>query len=323
MLILFANNSFSKKVFGRISCTVNYVILLNMAKYTLETLSGMKGKVRLIALDLDGTLLNSQKEISQRTRSALIKAASCGIGIAITTGRHPRSVLRYAEQIGDGKPSGYAVIFNGAAVISVDDYAQDPVDCGFPVLCDETCTGREASVIASFALDHGCGVHGYSKERGLLVQSVNRHSYREISHNQVAYQEIDFKKCDSSEHFFKFLCTGEPDILDRFREDLEDRSVRDLAATFSVMRSDPDFLEFIPGRSTKGTALKALCGKIGISPSEVMAFGDAENDLDMIRIAGIGVAMQNSQLEQLLEEADLVTLSNDDDGVAAAVEKIL
>ncbi len=88
------------------------------------------------------------------------------------------------------------------------------------------------------------------------------------------------------------------------------------------MRSDADFLEFIPQKQTKGTALAQLCRILNIDLSEIIACGDAENDEEMIKMAGLGVAMANS-MPHVIEVADVVTASNEDDGVAEVIEKVL
>ena len=110
---------------------------------------------------------------------------------------------------------------------------------------------------------------------------------------------------------------GAPENLDSLRAALPP----EIFTRFSVLRSDPNFLEFIPGCCTKGTALYELCKIIGCELSEVVAFGDAENDQAMIRSVGLGVAMANAQ-DCLKETADVITLSNQEDGVAAVVEKL-
>lgn len=289
-----------------------------MQKYSLKTVHQLKGKIKMLALDLDGTLLDSNREISKRNQQALKQAQEQGIYVTITTGRHPRSVLRYASILGTQQGS-FAVVFNGSGVVSIDDYAKNPLDCGFTLLHQNSCSGSVAAQIFALGRQYGLTMHGYSVEHGLLVHEVNPYSQREIMHNQVAYEVVDFATLDDRVHFFKILSTGEGDKLDAFRASLP----QEYSSRFAIMRSNPFFLEFIPDRSSKGTALSALCRYLKLPEREVMAFGDAENDLTMLQLAGCGVAMQNALQQEVLEISDLITLSNDEDGVAAVVEQIL
>ncbi|MCR5536136.1 MAG: Cof-type HAD-IIB family hydrolase [Succinivibrio sp.] len=289
-----------------------------MQKYTLRTVSQLKDQIKMLALDLDGTLLNSEREISSRNREAIKRAYDQGLYVTITTGRHPKSVLRYAAELGVTEGS-FAVIFNGSGVISLDSYARQPVDQGFELIHYESCSGSEAAEIYRLGKPYGLSMHAYCVELGLLVQDVNAHSYKEISHNQVGYTEVDFATLNDSVHLFKLLSTGESDQIDAFRASLPET----LSQRFAIMRSNPDFLEFIPHKSSKGTALKALCEHLSLPLSAVMAFGDAENDLEMLKLAGCGVAMRNALQEEILESADLITDSNDEDGVAVCVEQLL
>lgn len=290
-----------------------------MARYTLETLQASVNAYRLLALDLDGTLLTSEKTISPRTLTVLKQAVDKGFSIVLTTGRHPRSALLYSEQLGPITEKSYAVCFNGSAVISLKNFKEELADAGFSCLSANLARGDMIADLAAYVHSMGCKVHGYSRERGLVIEDMNPQSKREVDHSGCGYQEIDFSACTDTEGFFKLIAVGQRQKIDAVRASLPKRFLD----FFSVLRTDPDFLEFIPARSTKGTALASLCDLIGIGLDRTVAFGDAENDLEMIRRAGLGVAMANSQMKQLMDEADVVTLSNDEDGVAAVVEKLV
>lgn len=289
-----------------------------MQQYTLDTVRRLKGQIRMLALDLDGTLLNSSREVSPRNLRALRAAQKQGLYVTITTGRPPHSVLRYASLLGTARGS-FAIVFNGAGVVSLDDYAQKPQEQGFDLLHRSICEAQRVQEIYLRAQSYGLSMHGYSVEQGLLVREVTPYAALEINHNQAPYQLMDFAALPCELHFFKVLVTGESERLDAFRQELDPS----LLADFEIMRSTPNFLEFIPDRSSKGSALAWLCRYLGLETSQVMAFGDAENDLTMLQTAGCGVAMANALQPEILDSADLVTLSNDEDGVALAVEQIL
>lgn len=290
-----------------------------MARYTLASLGGLKNCYSLLALDLDGTLLTSEKTISSKNLEVLKKAADEGFSIVLTTGRHPRSALLYSEQLGPITDRSYAVCFNGSAVISLKKFQEECCDAGFSFLSGNLASGDLIVRLTAYIHGMGCKIHGYSKERGLVIEDMNPQSKREVDHSGCGYEEIDFLRCPASEGFFKVIAVGQSQRIDALRAGLP----KEFSDYFSVLRTDPDFLEFIPERSTKGSALVSLCDIIGIGLDRTVAFGDAENDLEMIRRAGLGVAMANSQMKQLMDEADVVTLSNDADGVAAVVEKLV
>ena len=107
-------------------------------------------------------------------------------------------------------------------------------------------------------------------------------------------------------------------IIDKVKSKLPES----LTSVFNVVRSNPNFLEFIPNKSSKGTGLKSLCIRLGYPVESSIAFGDAENDLHMLETAGLGVAMENG-FDVVKAAADVVTKTNDEDGVALVIEKFL
>lgn len=278
----------------------------------------LQRKYSLIALDLDGTLLRSDKSISEATKKALIAAKDQGYTIVIATGRHPKSAVRYLDEIGCLNEKSCAICFNGGAEISTQAYIDAHDEVNFPVLHAEYGSAFDVMAMAKFAHSMGCKLHAYSRDRGLVIEDQNPYTQREIDHGQVGFLKTDFENLDKNERFFKFLVVGEDNLLDKVRANIPDF----IHERFEVMRSDPSYLEFIPGPSTKGSALKALCQTLNIPISEAVAFGDAENDIAMLKTAGLGVAMGNAA-SYVKDEGDIVTLTNDEDGIAAVVLKLL
>lgn len=289
-----------------------------MAKYTLDNLPIDFDKYKVIALDLDDTLLRSDKTISLNTIKTMQKAQSQGFSIAIATGRHPKSAVHFMEMLGCLNDKSYAVCFNGAGVVRLSDYVKHNHHIGFPMVCKETAPASMIKKLTTFAHEKGCKVHAYSVTRGLLIEDHNPHTQREIDNGNVGFEAVDFMQASDDEEFFKMLIVGDKDALDNIREIIP----TELTDFFAVVRSEAHFLEFIPHHSTKGTALKELCEALGFGIEHSMAFGDAENDLAMIKAAGLGVAMGNG-FEMVKEAADVVTKANDEDGVAYLVGKFL
>ncbi len=270
--------------------------------------------------DLDGTLLRSDKTISPRTAKAVQAIADHGWYVAIATGRHPKSALRYLEEMGVLTERTLAVTFNGSALINIHDFKEAGApDKAFPIMHEDTASMEEGQAVVSLCHQFALHAHAYSKQHGLCTENTNICSLREIFHAGVEFTDgFDFENAPADERYFKLICVGRACDLDAFRAALP-QYIHD---HFEVMRTDDNFLEFIPHHCSKGTALKWLCEEAHIELSQIVAFGDAENDHTMIKNAGLGVAMGNATLD-LRQISDHITASNDDDGIALVLEDLL
>ena len=120
----------------------------------------------------------------------------------------------------------------------------------------------------------------------------------------------------------KLLISAEPAVITEIQEEMETKLRQGAWEDISMAKSAPFFLEIFPRGIDKGTVLETVCQSLGIPPAEAAAFGDQEMDIPMIRTAGLGVAMENA-VDELKAVADYITLSNEEDGVAAALDKIM
>ncbi len=263
--------------------------------------------IRLAAFDLDGTLFNSKSRISDGNLAAVEEARKRGIRIVIASGR-PYTVVRHVlKELNLDLTDSYCITLNGAQIIRCEDGSQLSSSC---------ITGADVRDIAEFVLPRGAFMHTYSTSRGLLVSRMNPYSRIELFGGMVSYAEDDFLKLDSGEFFYKALVAASGEQVD----DIVSSLPAELISRFKVIRSLATLLEFLDPDTGKGPALVRLAGLLGVSSDEIIAFGDEQNDLDMIEYAGIGVAMANGG-EEIRRKADFVTLSNDEDGVAYALKK--
>ena len=262
---------------------------------TLDNVEVKKGFYKLVALDMDGTVLTKDKSVTQKTKDILKKAQNEGIRPVIVTGRPPCGIVNYAKEMGILHSNAYAVCYNGAAIVELNDF-HDVYS-----LCAD---GRSIKEVTKLAHKFNCKVHAYSKARGLVIEDLNPATTREVVHSGAPYTAIDFMQCEED--------------LDKVRAAISP-SLHEL---FTVMRSDPNFLEFIPFDGTKGKALGELCKILDIEIERTMAFGDAENDCKMLETAGLGVAMANA-MPEAKKAAKAITLSNEEDGVAVFLERFL
>lgn len=271
------------------------------------------GKVvpKLVALDLDDSLLNNELLISDRTVAAVQKAAEQNIYVVICSGRSPSAILPFVRRLDlAGKEQGrYAVASNGSVV--VDLHKREEI---YSAKVDGDVLAQAKKAADKVGLP--CQVYSSS----MVYASVDNEYTRMDSKLTGVPSEVvpDFENFVKS-GFAKMMVPGDPKILVGLQ--------KELAARFEgravVLISKPYFLEILPANCGKGEALEFLCGRLGINMKDVMAFGDSMNDETMIVKCGMSVGMLNG-LEEIKNEAAYVTrLTNDQDGIADFVEQFV
>jgi Cof subfamily protein (haloacid dehalogenase superfamily) len=261
----------------------------------------------LIVCDLDGTLLNSKREISGRTLKAIARYHEAGGIFTFATGRTEESARVFAEQAGITAPG---VSFNGGKVVSLS---------GGRVIYESFLAAEPAinAYMAIRKINKDIIVY-FDKYRyvaeytDVIDKYVNR-----IRHGVHIIDDI--KKVIGDGSGLKKLLVIDP----KQEENLILNAVRPaFGDNLNYVKSDPEYFEFMPPGTSKGRALTILAAYLGVAPGETVAIGDHLNDIPMLISAGLGVAMANAEPETL-EAADYITASNDEDGVALILEKIL
>lgn len=262
--------------------------------------------IKLIALDLDGTLLNSQHEISPRNHQTLQKAMENGIKIALVSGRNFPSIQQFVRKL---QGASVTASMNGSSIF---DHSIER----------EVFDQRIDSEISSRILGYTeqMDIHtNYYHEDHIVCPMKNDHSrvYSRNTGEPVVDigSLLEYNKGKSPN---KLLLIGEHFVLDQARVWLEDNVPKHINHFYS----NPNYLEVVHHSVSKGAAIQWMAKYFGLSMNQVMAFGDAENDISMIRAAGLGVAMANAP-ELVKNAADYVTSSNDEDGVAQAIEHLI
>ncbi|WP_426571702.1 HAD family hydrolase [Aquihabitans sp. McL0605] len=264
---------------------------------------------RAIATDLDGTLLRGDKTVSARTRAAIDAAEDAGLLFIVATGRPPRWIEPVVEQIGH---RGLVVCANGA---SVYDPAQDrliartdiAVDVAVSIVDDverafpTAVLGVEQGMV--FSADTSIEAAGSPQLGDLLLAGLRVGPIRSFLDEPVTKLIIRLPE------------DTQPGAAAQVQALVGDRAL----VTHSTTET---FLELSHPSVHKASTVERLLGEAGIAPAETVAFGDMPNDLELIRWAGLGVAVANAH-PILLAEADEVTASNEDDGVALVIERIL
>ena len=265
--------------------------------------------VRLVATDLDGTLLRSDGTVSNRTRSALQQASDAGVVVVLVTGRPPHTLRKAAQAAG---VSGLAICSNGAVVYDLD----------------------RTSIVRHTALETDTAARLIHALRAVVPDVCFAFVRGERFACEPAYHAISQAR-DHADGFLDLAVLGEALALcDEAPTKLIVRhasiDVDELLATvhalgldgFEATQSGAPYVEVAAAGITKAYALEALCTDLGIHASEVVAFGDAPNDLPLMRWAGLSVAVANAH-PHLLAEAHEVAPANDEDGVAIVLERLL
>lgn len=264
-------------------------------------------EIKLIAIDVDGTLLNSDLQLSSRNEETLKRVTAMGIHVILATGKSRVAGLDLIKRINITSPGIY---LQGLCTYDSDG----------GVIRQQILDPAIARQAITFAEDRDFTVIAYSSSRIL----VRKHDDR-ILEGTVRYHESMPDAIGPLQNIVgelplnKLLLIGEPARIKALRWQLNAQ----LGGACRLMQAGvPDMLEVLPPGASKGHALKLLINDMGIAPEYVMALGDAENDIEMIELAGIGVAMGQAS-QHVRDCADYVTGTNDEDGVAQAVERFV
>jgi len=271
---------------------------------TARETGGARRRVRLIALDLDGTLMSRDHTVSEANRSAVHDAVAAGIHIVLATSRWYTLAKRTAEHLGIHSP---IICNNGAMVREPSDGAR---------LLDLRIPAEAARDIASAADELQC-------ERMVTVDDV---TYVATSRAGMAAaaaamgmqitEQLSLHVVDGAESFLFFGREAVDGMLDRVSPAYAGQL--NLASGYSD--SFPPYLNIVHGGADKGRALRLVCQHVGTPIEESMAIGDAAPDLDMLRVAGVSMAMGNAP-DDVKSQVDVIGPSNDDDGVAWAIRE--
>jgi Cof subfamily protein (haloacid dehalogenase superfamily) len=260
--------------------------------------------IRLIVTDLDDTLLRDDQTISDRSVATIRRATQRGITLAIATGRMFPSALPYARLLG---LSGPILCCQGAQIADIESGGQISVT---------TVPQALAQDMLHFAEDKGLYIQYYSTDHYYFEKTCDQSEYYRrtagvtgIALGRKASEALDFEP-------IKMLIIADPsDIRAAY-----DEAVERWGGKLEIAISRSNYLEITHPEANKGAAMALLAERMGIPLEQVMAVGDALNDLPMIRRAGFGVAVANAS-EQVKGAADAMTGSNREDGVAQAIEQ--
>ncbi|HVI56251.1 MAG TPA: sugar-phosphatase [Luteibacter sp.] len=264
--------------------------------------------IDLIAIDMDGTLLDAAHTISPRVKQAVTAARARGIRIVLATGRPFSGVEEYLEELGIAGDDDYCITFNGAVIQNAS---------GTRTVAEASLGYDDFLYCEKVARDLGVHFH-MLYERSMMTPNadISSHTVRDayISRTPLLYRSVE--QVNPAWRFRKFMMVDDEAVLDRAIANLPS----ELMQRYTVVKSAADFLEILHPDAGKGRALKTLAAHLGVPSERIMAIGDQENDLVMLQFAGVSVAMGNA-IDAVKAIADHVTTSNNEDGVAVAIER--
>ncbi|MGY3703639.1 sugar-phosphatase [Vagococcus martis] len=264
--------------------------------------------IKMVTIDIDGTLVNSERKLTPKVKETIKKASDLGIDIVLTTGRPSIGVIDLVKELGLENDHSFIITYNGGMIqnagtkevilrhsLSLEDYQDVEL------------------------LSRKLGVHFHTQDADTMYTANTDISPYTINEAMITGIPLQYKPVNDMTKDIKLvkaMMIDHEDVLDaaikKIPQEYYDR--------FSIVKSAPYYLEILDPKATKGESVKELAQYLNIKQEEVMAIGDNENDLSMIEYAGIGVAMGNA-LESVKNIADKITKTNDDDGVAYAINE--
>lgn len=264
---------------------------------------------KLIAMDLDGTLNNDQKVITEKTKAALMAAQKEGIRLALASARPSPGLFKERDILRLQDHKGILMSYNGGRIVDAET-GKVLFETSMDLEETKQVLRKLESLPVTPILDDGVQFYVADKN-GYKVDY-------ECKNNNMVCSEVGNLAEFLNFAPIKILMSVQPEELPQVQKEI----AAFLPESLTVVQTAAFYLEVIPKVINKGQGIRDICKVLGLSTEEVISFGDAANDIPMLREAGMGVAMGNAA-EPVKAAANMVTLSNNEDGIAAALEKLL
>ncbi|WP_027415491.1 Cof-type HAD-IIB family hydrolase [Aneurinibacillus terranovensis] len=259
---------------------------------------------KLAAIDIDGTLLTDDYSITGETKKTLHLAEEQGVTVVMCSGRGPFSVIPILEEL---ELDGYLITHNGA-VVTHSKTREILWESGFYM--------DDLKDVVSYC--RASGIHtDFCSPFEMYTETLDNEEVNKMYAKYLATPKLVDDALRVRDKIVKFTLFGSDEQLTKAFADIQAMQL-----PIKTIRSGPYYIDIIEKSTSKGTALRHLADKLGISMNETIAIGNYYNDLEMIHAAGVGVAVENAP-EDVKREADLIVASNNDNGVADAIRRLI
>lgn len=264
-------------------------------------------RYKMLVLDLDDTLLRDDYSISTRNKDLLLQAQQKGVKVVLASGRPTPAMNRYADELQLADYDSYMISFNGAVVTSMKQNE---------VIFETALTQSEVHDLYDFSIENDVHIITYS-EKGIVSETNSEYIDVELKLTGIPHHKVPSFKSEVKGSAVKCILLENPEYL----KDIE-KKLKAECSGLSVARSKPFFLEVMPKGIDKAASIHFLAEKLGIHKNDIIAVGNAGNDLSMVQYAGLGIWVNNVD-DDLRHHADFIVSSNNDDGVAEVVERFI
>ncbi|GEN95064.1 sugar-phosphatase [Pediococcus ethanolidurans] len=265
--------------------------------------------IKLVAIDLDGTLLTDEKQITDKTVTVIKQASQKGVKIVLCTGRPLTGVAEHLKKLGLAGSDQYVITYNGALVQTIEGHTIIRHTLNYNDYTDLEALSRKLRSHFHVETEN----HIYTANKNLSPYTIGESFYVRMGIRYRAVSEMP-----TSLKIPKGMFIDPPEKITALRHKIP----QTFLDNYYFVQSEPYFLEVLNKSASKGHALRDLAKRLKLKPENLMAIGDQGNDLSMLKVAGTPVAMANA-ISEAKQLATFITASNEEDGVAKAIQKFV
>lgn len=263
---------------------------------------------KLVALDMDGTLLDNNKTIPEENIRAIKEASKSGVKIVLATGRPLVGIKKYLDILELTSEDNFSIIYNGALIQN---------NINKKIISQNLLNYNDLMYFYNLSKKFDIHMNVFTKDSCISYKS-GKYSVLEAKWSNIDIQIVDFNNLDKNIEIAKIIFADDPELISKVEDNLGDN----IYSKYGIAKSAPYFMEFFNRQINKGIAVKKYADSLNIAKEEIICIGDAGNDIEMIKSAGLGVAMENA-FPEIKDIADYTTLSNEDAGVAHVIDKFI
>lgn len=265
-------------------------------------------KYKMIATDLDDTLLNSQGKVSAKDKEAIMKAQDSGVLFVLASGRPTYAMRDLATELKLDKYESYILSYNGSIITNCKSNKN---------ILEETLTKEDIHTLYDFSRKNNVEIITYLNDT-IISEDYSSYIEVEVELTKMPFEKVKNFKATVDTDCVKCILLGEPTYLKKVEEKLKN----ELGSKFSIAISKPFFLEVTKLNVDKGSSLLKLAEKLSIKKEEIIVVGDSYNDLPMLKVAGLPACVDNAKSE-IKEICRFISTSNNNNGMANLIENLI